>query len=521
MTEAVHTAELLRQAAQQHPEREAYVHGEKRSTYAWLDGVADGFAATLLERGVQPGDVVGLMLPSSIKFAACYLGALRAGAITSAINGRLGASEQRSILDRTTPKVTVIGDGAVVPEGAPTGHVIPVDELKEAFGAPALDDAKLPEIRASDPACIVWTSGTTGIPKGAVYDHARMRAISANIGQLTETGDRRLVVLPFAHVGYMTRIWDELAHGTTIVIAGEPWSASETLRLIRDEHITMGTGVPTQWEMVLAHPDLAITDCSTLRVVGTGGATIAPDLIRRMRESLRCPVITRYTSTEAGVTTSTVMGDDDEVIATTVGKPAPDVELRIVEPSGSLGAPTVGDGEVGEIVCRSPAMMREYWRDPQTTAATIDADGWLHTGDLGTLGPDANLRIVGRLKEMYIRGGYNVYPAEVETTLAAHPGISQAAVLGYPDDLLGERGAAFVVPTDPSAPPGLGQLQDWCRARIADYKAPEHLVIIDVLPLNATNKVDKTALAHTLASARPTGAALVTPKRERLDQEKD
>ena len=498
MTEAVHTAELLRQAAQQHPEREAYVHGEKRSTYAWLDGVADGFAATLLERGVQPGDVVGLMLPSSIKFAACYLGALRAGAVTSAINGRLGASEQRSILDRTTPKVTVIGDGAVVPEGAPTGHVIPVDELKEAFGAPALDDAKLPEIRASDPACIVWTSGTTGIPKGAVYDHARMRAISANIGQLTETGDRRLVVLPFAHVGYMTRMWDELAHGTTIVIAGEPWSASETLRLIRDEHITMGTGVPTQWEMVLAHPDLAITDCSTLRVVGTGGATIAPDLIRRMRESLRCPVITRYTSTEAGVTTSTVMGDDDEVIATTVGKPAPDVELRIVEPSGSLDAPAVGDGEVGEIVCRSPAMMREYWRDPQTTAATIDTHGWLHTGDLGTLGPDANLRIVGRLKEMYIRGGYNVYPAEVETTLAAHPGISQAAVLGYPDDLLGERGAAFVVPTDPSAPPGLAQLQDWCRARIADYKAPEHLVIIDVLPLNATNKVDKTALARAL-----------------------
>ncbi len=498
MPEAVHTAELLRRAAQEHPEREAYVHGEKRSTYGWLDRVADGFAATLIERGVKPGDVVCLMLPSSIKFAACYLGALRAGAVTSAINGRLGASEQRSILDRTTPKVTVLGDGAAVPEGAATGSVIPVDELKSAFGAAALRDDQLPTLAATDPACIVWTSGTTGVPKGAVYDHARMRAISANIGQLTEPGDRRLVVLPFAHVGYMTRMWDELAHGTTIVIAGEPWSAGETLRLIREERITMGTGVPTQWEMVLSHPDLAITDCSTLRVVGTGGATIAPDLIRRMRESLRCPVITRYTSTEAGVTTSTVMGDDDEVIATTVGKPAPDVHLRLVEPNGALDAPEVGDGEVGEIVCRSPAMMREYWRDPQTTAATIDADGWLHTGDLGMVGPDANLRIVGRLKEMYIRGGYNVYPAEVETTLAAHPGVAHAAVLGYPDDLLGERGAAFVVPTDPSSAPRLAEIQDWCRARIADYKAPEHLVIVDVLPLNATNKVDKTALARAL-----------------------
>ena len=498
MPEAVHTAELLRRAAQQHPEREAYVHGEKRSTYAWLDRVADGFAATLLERGVTPGDVVCLMLPSTIKFAGCYLGALRAGAITSAINGRLGASEQRSILDRTTPKVTVVGDGAVIPDGAPTGQVIPVDELKTAFGATALDDAALPEIRATDPACIVWTSGTTGVPKGAVYDHARMRAISANIGQLTEPGDRRLVVLPFAHVGFMTRMWDELAHGTTIVIAGEPWSAAETLRLIRDERITMGTGVPTQWEMVLAHPDLAITDCSALRVVGTGGATIAPDLIRRMRESLRCPVITRYTSTEAGVSTSTVMGDDDEIIATTVGKPAPDVELRIVEPNGALDARSVPDGEVGEIICRSPAMMLEYWHDPETTAATIDPDGWLHTGDLGVIGPDANLRIVGRLREMYIRGGYNVYPAEVEITLAAHPGVSQAAVLGYADDLLGERGAAFIVPTDPSFPPGLRELQDWCRAHIADYKAPEHLVNVDTLPLNATNKVDKTALARAL-----------------------
>ena len=143
-------------------------------------------------------------------------------------------------------------------------------------------------------------------------------------------------------------------------------------------------------------------------------------------------------------------------------------------------------------------MMRGYWRDPVLTATVIDRDGWLHTGDLGYVGTDGNLRLVGRCKEMYIRGGYNVYPAEVETTLAAHPGVSQAAVLGHADDLLGERGAAFIVPTDPSSPPSLRELQDWCRAHIADYKAPEHLVIVDTLPLNATNKVDKTALARAL-----------------------
>ena len=482
-----HTAELLRIAAAAHPEREAYVHGEKRATYEWLDRVADGFATTLIDLGVTPGDVVCLMLQSSIKFAACYLGALRAGAITSAINARLGEREQRSILERTEPKVTVVGDGARIPVGAPAGHVIPVEDLKTAFGAPPT--AQLPQIAATDPACIVWTSGTTGIPKGAVYDHARLQAISANIGQLTEPGDRRLVVLPFPHVGYMTRMWDELANGTTIVIAGEPWSAAETLRLIRDERITMGTGVPTQWELVLAHPDLAHTDFSALRVVGTGGASIAPDLIRRMRDTLRCPVITRYTSTEAGVTTSTVVGDPDDVIATTVGRPAPDVELQIVSPD---------DGGIGEIACRSPAMMAGYWRDPETTAATIDAEGWLHTGDLGVIGRDGNLRIVGRLKEMYIRGGYNVYPAEVEATLADHPSVAQIAIVAAPDPVLGERGVAFLVPVDPAAPPTLAALSAWCRDRIADHKAPERLVVLDALPLNATHKVDKAALAATL-----------------------
>ncbi len=419
MATARNTAELLRVAAREHPDREAYVHGKKRVTYAWLDRAADGFAATLVGIGVVPGDVVCLMLGSSIKFAACYLGALRAGAITSAINLRLGVTEQASILHRTEPVVTVLGDGAEIPSGAKAGTVLHVSELGKSLRRDALPDPALPSIAMTDAACIVWTSGTTGAPKGAVYDHARMAAISKNMGQLTEPGDRRLVVLPFAHVGYMTRMWDELANGTTIVLAGEPWSATETLRLIREEQITMGTGVPTQWELVLTHPDLGRTDFSQLRVCGIGGAAISPDLVRRMRETLGCPVLSRYTSTEAGVTTSTVIGDPDEIVATTVGRAVPEVELRIVAPAS--GEP-VAPGEVGEVVCRSDAMMRGYWRDPELTATVIDADGWLHTGDLGTLDAAGNVRIVGRLKEMYIRGGYNVYPTEVEGDPGRPPG---------------------------------------------------------------------------------------------------
>ncbi len=487
------TAELLRIAAREHPEREAYVHGEKRASYAWLDRAADGFAATLIDLGVAPGAVVCLMLPSSIKFAACYLGALRAGAVTSAINLRLGVNEQASILARTEPAVTVLGDGAEIPPGADAGKVLHVSELGTTLRREPFADAHLPAIAPTDAACIVWTSGTTGAPKGAVYDHARMAAISRNMGQLTEPADRRLVVLPFAHVGYMTRMWDELANGTTIVIAGEPWSAAETLRLIREEDITMGTGVPTQWELVLAHEDLARTDFSRLRVCGIGGAAISPDLVRRMRETLGCPVISRYTSTEAGVTTSTVVGDEDEIVATTVGRPAPEVELRIVTP-GSAGHTAVPSGEVGEVICRSPAMMRGYWRDDELTATVIDPEGWLHTGDLGTVDPDGNVRIVGRLKEMYIRGGYNVYPTEVEAVLAEHPSVSQVAVVGLPDPVLGEVGAVFAVAADPAAPPRLADLRDWCRARIADYKAPDRLVVVDALPVTAMHKIDKAAL---------------------------
>lgn len=485
------TADLLREAARAHPDREAYVHGDKRVTYAWLDRSVDGFAATLLDLGVGPGDVVCLALASSIKLATCYLGALRVGAITSAINLRLGPREKASILHRANPHVTVVGDDAELPDGVDLGARLSVSELGGALAASPPAPDGLPHLDPSHPTCIVWTSGTTGEPKGALYDHAGQRAISRTIGELTRPGDRRLVVLPFAHVGYMTRMWDELANVTTVVLAGEPWSPAEHLRLIREEHTTMVTGVPTQWQRVLEHPDLARTDFSAVRVAGLGGAVIAPELVRRMRETLGCPVITRYTSTESGVCTSTRVGDPDEVTAHTVGKPAPDVELRIVGADGHDVAP----GETGEVICRSPAMMRGYWRDPERTAEVIDADGFLHTGDLGSFDADGNLRIVGRLEEMYIRGGYNVYPAEVEAVLVEHPRVARAAVVGEADRDLGETGVAFVVVAVADAPPTLEELRAWCRAHLADYKAPERLVLVEELPVTGMMKIDRRVLA--------------------------
>jgi acyl-CoA synthetase (AMP-forming)/AMP-acid ligase II len=486
--------ELLRDVAATYPTREAYVHGPDRISYAALDRAADGFAAVLFDHGVGRGDRVCLLLPSSIDFAACYLGALRVGAITSAINLRLGPTEAASIVERTEPSVTVVNHDREAPAGPDPGVVLARADLADAFRAPAPPDRALPARQPDDPTCIVWTSGTTGAPKGAVYDHATQEAISRNIGELTVDAERRLVVLPFPHVGYMTRMWDELAHATTLVLAGEPWSAAESLRLIREEGITMATGVPTQWSLVLAHPDLARTDFSGLRVAGLGAAAIAPELVRTMRSVLGCPVLTRYTSTEAGVTTSTRIGDPDETVATTVGRPAPEVELRIVDSDGG----DVEPGDVGEVICRSPAMMRGYWRDPDKTAEVINADGYLRTGDLGFVGDDGDLRLVGRLKEMYIRGGYNVYPSEVEGLLADHPAVDRVAIVGAPDPVLGEIGAAFVVPADPAVSPTLDELRELCRSRLADYKAPDRLVIVDDLPLTSMHKVDKRELLRRL-----------------------
>jgi len=440
-----------------------------------------------MESGVKVGDVVAILLPSSIDYAIWYLACLRIGAIASGVNRRLGESEQRSIIARTEPRASVVMEAHDAPIGVECGRLITSEAFDSAYLHPITEE---PTVTKSTIACVVWTSGTTGEPKGAVYDHARLEAISRNIGDLTADSDRRLVSLPFAHVGYMTRIWDELAHGTTLVMTGEPWSPAETLRLLRDESITVGTGVPTQWELVLAHPELALTDCSHLRLCGIGGSAVSPDLIKRMRFSLSCPVMNRYTSTEAGVSTGTEIGDPDEVVAETVGKPASEVDLRLVDSDSH----DVEAGAVGEILLRSPMVMIGYWQDPSLTSSVLSEDGWLRTGDLARRDESGNLRIVGRLKEMYIRGGYNVYPAEVENALSDHPQIGRVAIVPTPVPVLGEIGVAYIVPSDAANPPTLEALRSWLKNKIADYKAPERMVIMNELPLTSMLKVDKKTL---------------------------
>ncbi|MDQ1461619.1 MAG: hypothetical protein QOI08_3103, partial [Actinomycetota bacterium] len=280
----------------------------------------------------------------------------------------------------------------------------------------------------------------------------------------------------------------------TTVITPTPWTAGDALALMARERVTVGQGVPTQWRLVLDLPDFAGSDLSALRIAGTGAATVPPELVREMEQRLGCPVVIGYTSTEAAITTGTVPGDSPEVISQTVGRARVNVELEVIDDDGEP-LPT---GEVGRVRCRSDAVMRAYWQDEARTAEVLGAGGWLTTGDLGFLDERRYLTLVGRRSEMYIRGGYNVYPAEVERVLSEHPAVAQVAVLGVPDPVLGEIGFAFVVAARGESPE-LGDLRTFCRAALADYKAPDRLVVVDALPLTSVGKVDKRSLAEDAA----------------------
>ena len=491
--------ELFDAVVERAGEIDAFVHDGERITFEQWRRAADGVATRLASMGVGPGDVVGVSLSSSIDYAIAYQAILRLGAITSGMNPRLGAAETTHIIERSDPKVIVTDADPALMGSVPLFRSA---ELREAINDEPFTSR--PSVIDTDPMAIVWTSGTTGKPKGAVFDHACLRAMAAASGPLSKVGDRRLSPLPFAHVGYMTRVWDELMHVITTIVCPTPWTAAGALALIGSERVTVGQGVPAQWQMMLAHPDLASTDVSSLRIVSTGAARVPPEMVDAMRMAFGCPVVVRYTSTEACVSTGTSLDDPDTVICSTVGTPGAGVEmeLRLDEGRGRVVRRSEeGDTEVGTVCLRSRAMMRGYWREPELTAAAIDADGWLLTGDLGYLDARGDLHLAGRSTEMYIRGGYNVYPIEVENHLGQHPAVERVAVLGAEAPVLGEIGVAFVVPADPADPPTLDQLRSWCAAELATYKAPDALVLLDELPLTAMSKIDKRALAPQAAAA--------------------
>ena len=522
---AVTLPAALREAAARHATRDALVDGDLRLSYAQLVERAEAAARSLIALGVQGGERVAIWAPNRHEWIVAACGVHMAGAVLVPINTRMKGAEAADIIERSGARVLFcIGQflGLDYPgllEGvrpATLAHVVVIgdggsrapadlgwsDFLRAAEPVPA---ARVHEreaaLRGDSSADLMFTSGTTGRPKGVMAAHApTVRAFTTWAGCVgLSEGDRYLIVNPFFHTfGYKAGWVAALLQGATVYPL-PVFDAQTVLDRIARDRITFLPGPPTLFLTMLAHPKLADFDLSSLRSAVTGAASVPPVLIQRMRDELGIRnVTTAYGLTECGGCATVCDPDDDaETVAGTCGHALPGTEVRVADEQGRALPP----GEPGEVLLRGYHVMQGYFEDEAATREAIDADGWLHTGDVGTLDERGYLRITDRLKDMYINGGFNCYPAEIERLLSAHPAIAQVAVIGVPDARLGEVGCAWVVKRD-GAELDEPALIAWARGRMANYKVPRLVRFSEALPVNASNKVDKKLLRSSMKESQ-------------------
>jgi HIP---CoA ligase len=507
---------LLADTAARNGDRPAIIDGDSTLSYAELLEQSRDFAAALVADGLEPGDRVSIWMFNSARWVVAVLGILQAGGVLVPINTRFKGAEAGEILSRSGARalvtVTDFLDTDYVAMLAASGGDLPeLTRIVVAFGpvpetatgweefvagatpeARAEVERRWPALGPEDPSDILFTSGTTGRPKGVVMTHGRTLCVATDWVRMTglTAGDRYLMINPYFHMfGLKAGILASVAAGATML--PEPvFDVGRVLSRVEAERIAVLPGPPTLYQAILDHPDRDARDLSTLRVAVTGSADIPVALIQRVQQELPFQVVVSgYGLTEAGTATGTGPDDDPAAIATTVGHARPGFELRIVDDAGA----EVAEGGSGEVLLRGPSVMSHYLDDPEATAATLSPDGWLRTGDIGVLDEAGRLRIVGRAKDMFIVGGFNAYPAEIENALLEHPSIAAAAVIGIPDERLGEVGMAFVV-LDQEGSVAAEDIIAWSRDRMANYKAPRVVEIVAALPLNATGKVVKDEL---------------------------
>jgi len=477
----------IAEAARRFGDRTAFVtpRGWELS-YRDVDRISDAVAVGLANRGVRAGDVVGLVLPPGPEYALAYAAAAKLGAVTAGVNDRLSTRERDAIVELAGPVVVVTGDDA-----PPAGDA---DSLLREFRV----DGEAPPALPDDPdraVAIIFTSGTTGLPKGALYTNRQLAFITrTDVGDVWDGGGRSFSGTSFAHLGFMTKFPGNLRRGGMTFIM-ERWHARPALELLARERMTSVAGVPTQLALMLRDPQFDAFDLSSVQFIIAGGGPVTPGLAEEARRRFGAKLATRYSCTEAGIGLGTAFDDPEEDAIVSVGRPHASVELSLRDPDG---APVDGDG-IGEVCLRSPAVMAGYWRDEVQTRAAFTADGFVRTGDLGWLDDRGRLRLVGRSKEMYVRGGYNVYPVEIESVLSTHHDVAAVAVVPRPDDVMGEVGVAVVVPRDPDRPPTLADLRTFAAPHIASYKLPDAVQVVDALPLTAGEKVDRRALVNEIA----------------------
>jgi long-chain acyl-CoA synthetase len=465
----VNVARILSDAATAHGDRPALVGEPGTVTYAELDRRAAVAAAMLRARGVGVGDRVALKLPNGPAFVAAYFGALRLGAIVVPLNVLLAPPEIEARLDASTPRVLVESEDAL------EGDIEPSPELTER--------------ESSDPAVILFTSGTSGTSKGAVLTHGSLRAAAANAADALRLGpdDVMLGAAPFSHVlGQATGILSTFLAGAAVAVVTR-FDPENTLALMTRTRTTILLGVPSMC-IALCQAARTADELPPVRIAHVGGSAVPPEVARDFERTFGGEVYEGYGLTElSGIATTYVHGQPRK--PGSVGMPLGGTELRIV----SLTGEPLPVGEVGEVQCRGPSVIPGYWNDPQATADAIDPDGWLATGDVGYVDAEGYLFLVDRKKELIIRGGYNVYPREVEEVLYEHPDVLEAAVIGVPHETLGEEVAALIV-ARPGTTPSAEEIQAWAKERVAAYKYPRHVIFVDDLPKGPTGKILKRAI---------------------------
>ena len=513
--------ELIDDAAKRFAAQEAVVDSNQRWTFADYRDNIHAAARALMARGIGPGDRVAVWAPNAAEWAVAALGVHCSGAALVPINTRFKGHEAGYILERTSASLlftvtdfldtdyvdllATAGQGAGLEETVILRGTVPAGcTAWEDFVADSvLVDDEERTIRSAavadhDLCHIMFTSGTTGTPKGAMLQHAAVcRSYETWCDVIgLNADDRYLVVNPFFHTfGLNAGILACLMTGATLV-PHPVFDVPSVMARIPEERITMLPGPPAIYQTILNHTDLDDFDMSSLRLAVTGAAAIPVEMIHAMRDRLGFEtVVTGYGLTEAsGIATMCRHDDDPEVIANTSGRAIDGVEVLVAHDGQE-----VARGEPGEVVVRGYNVMAGYLDDPEQTAEAIDADGWLHTGDIGVMDADGYLDITDRVKDMFITGGFNVYPAEVENLMLSHPDIGQVAVVGVPDQRMGEVGVAFVVAA-PDAHPDEEAIVAWTRERMANFKVPRRVVVVDTLPTNASGKVLKYELRDRVAS---------------------
>ena len=505
--------EVVRRADALFGDREGIVDGDVRLSFHELAAEIDRAARSFIASGVEPGERIALWAPNVYEWAVAAFAVHSVGAVVIPINTRFKGEEAAYILEasgarrlftvtdfldtnyvdllRTGSAAVDLPDVVVLRGGVPDGCSSWDDFMRRGTDVgPEESERRAAAVRADDLSDVLFTSGTTGKPKGAMLMHGpSIRAFNSwsDVVGLRE-GDRYLIVNPFFHAfGLKAGLLASLLKGATIV-PHPIFDVPSVMRRVAEERITMLPGPPAIFQTILNHPELDDFDLSSLRLSVTGAAAIPTEMIIAMRERLGFEnVVTGYGLTEAhGIATMCRHDDDAETIAKTSGRAIPDVEVRLVDDEGV----DVAAGEPGEVLVRGYNLMRGYLDDAEATADAIDADGWLHTGDIAVADAAGNIAITDRKKDMFIVGGFNAYPAEIENVMNGHPGVAQVAIVGVPDARLGEVGMAFVIPTtgvvtDPE------DLVSWCRERMANYKVPRHVEFVEALPLNASGKVLK------------------------------